>query len=99
MTDVEAALGVIATAVRNRALRLKRGTARRVAMAAALAQGRDPQGPRARWLEATSRRVLAVLEEQAVAFNAAQPDDLISVQDFGDALATALAALAAADEA
>ena len=60
-------------------------------MAADIAAGK-PLGdaPRARWLHDAASAVLDAVAEEARKFNEANPDDLISAQDVGDAISNAL---------
>lgn len=70
--------------------KLARGMQRRAALAADLAAGVEATGTRATWLHDTSLAIIALLGEEALEFNKANPDDLISASDLVDALATAI---------
>lgn len=73
--------------------RLRRGAARRQALAQALARGESPEGPRIDWLRAAGSKVFDVLISEAQRFNAENPDDRISGQDLVDVLINAEALL------
>ena len=86
--DLPEAVDVLVQAATSKRLRLQRGQLRRAQIKAAMEAGEPVSGPRVDWLRATANGILAVLTEAAQAYNAANPDDMISSQDLCDALAT-----------
>lgn len=89
--DTKRALSLVEQARVLQKVRLQRGVLRRQQMADALARGEDlPESPRSRWLFDTASAILECTANCAKEFNDANPDDLISAQDIGDAVATAL---------
>lgn len=87
---------IIKKAVENEKLRSARGAIRRKQMMEAIDRGETPTGPRAVWLAETADAVIKTLSERAVSFNEENLDDLISANDLGDALITAIRWLQAA---
>ena len=67
--------------------KLQRGLNRRQSLLAMSRAGVVMATPRVEWLNTTANRVLGVLAEMAESFNEANPDDMISLQDFIDVLA------------
>lgn len=82
----------------RRSLRLKRGLMRREQMRQIIEAGIEPTGPRADWLRQTANRLIQELGVAAEEFNAANPDDLISANDFVDAMTTAIGVIKSATE-
>lgn len=87
---LEWAADIIKAAAANEKLRGARGAIRRQQMKDALERGETPEGPRAVWLKETAAAVIKTLEAASINFNETNLDDLISANDLGDVLITAI---------
>ena len=74
--------------VNEKQSRLRRGLILRQAMHHQIERGEDPTGYRAEWLKATTRKVSQLLAEEAERFNKTYVNDMASVPDLLDVLAT-----------
>jgi hypothetical protein len=73
---------------RNDAERLENGIRKREQLVKDIEAGKDPENERTEWIADTALALLETLKERALQFDEKYLDDMISVRDFGDAIAT-----------
>jgi hypothetical protein len=88
--DINEVARIISSCGSNQKIRLQRGIKRRRLMAEAIERGEPVSGTRVDWLVSTYLEILNTVGRCAEKFNSENPDDLISNDDFGDALLTTL---------
>jgi hypothetical protein len=92
MTDIEKidyATTAFQCLVNEQQNRLRRGLILRQKMHNAIERGEDPDDYRARWMKETTGKLARFLAEEAERFNKQHVNDMASVADLLDILATA----------
>lgn len=69
--------------------RLQTGARRRKTIGEQLQAGLEPRGPRVDWVQEGSQQVIELLVELGEEFNSVHDDDMVSLMDMLDILATA----------
>jgi hypothetical protein len=80
---------IILKFITDKEAKLRYGAKLRAEMQEMLGRGEEPKGYRVEWILRTVNELFTWLGEKAAEFNAAHPQDAISVDDFSDVLATA----------
>lgn len=91
--QIDFACGLLYKFVTSKERRLKLGSEKRAELQKQIAAGEKVTGYRAEWLFGSASRVLDILIDCASEFNISYPEDMISVQDLKDVLATTSAKL------
>lgn len=77
--------------IKNRNTRLTKGVANRKALIGFLSRNEEPTGPssyRLDHIRTTANKIIRLLSETSKVFNLLHGDDLVTVADFGDILAS-----------